>query len=334
VSLSVNILIILIYVVAIFVIYHSIKFRGVFKTLLFLLGALIITAGIENINVTFGGYEYPEGGITFLIYKCPIWVVLGWYVIVYCSNFASHILIKQGKGSLYSVGIGTAPENGVKKDFIKLTIIRAVFTAYAAILIDLLMDPVGIANGWWVWKVSNIYIHGIPFGNYIGWFFVIFFMVFFYEILITWSSVEEKKEITTAGLWAVASVAAMFFAGLILMGFTLWFGIEGIRTDERIYLMHLIMQVDWMDIIISGIFIIISMGITLAVSLVPNKTPESRPTSELWFILPSILMLIFWAVMLISAFFTSSLLVAVGIVECIPLLFIHLYLISKRGKIS
>ena len=96
-SLNVNILVILIYIIAIFVIYHSYKHRGLYKTLLFLFGAMILTAGIENINVIFGGYEYPDGGLTIMLYLCPLWVPLGWYVILYCANFMTHILIGKGK---------------------------------------------------------------------------------------------------------------------------------------------------------------------------------------------------------------------------------------------
>ncbi len=332
-GLSVNIIIFLIYIVFLFVILHSIKFRGVYRTLLFLSGMLIITVGIENINVTFGGYSYPHGGFTFLIYRTPIWVWLGWFVILYCSNFASHILIKNGKSSHYVIGMGTKPENGVDKEFIKLTIIRTAFTAYTAILLDLIMDPVGVANNWWTWLVDNIYLHEIPFANYIGWFCVIFFTVFFYEIIITWGSVREKKNTFIAGIWAVASLIAMIFSGLILMGFTFWFGVNGIRTEDRFPLMTLIQTVNVEAIVFTFIIIFITMGITVATSVIPNKLPETRPSKNSWYILPSYLMIGFWVVMMVCAALTSSLLVVVGILDCIPFLIIHLYLIKKRGRV-
>jgi len=290
---------------------------------------MIITAGIENINIIFGGYTYPDAGFTIPLYRCPLWVVLGWYEILYCSNFVAHILIGKGKGSLHSIGIGTAPDNGINIDFIKLTLVRAAFSAYASILIDLIMDPVGVANGWWSWEVNNIYIHNIPFGNYIGWFLVIFWMLFFYEIIITWSEVKEKKEIFTSGLWAGASVFAMFLAGIILMGFTFWFGIDGVRTDNRTPLDITLTQERFMGLMLTLVVVLISMGLVLATSLIPNKLPEPRPTEKYWRILPSILMLSFWGVMWIVAFFTSSLFVATGILSCIPLFIIHLYLIKN-----
>ena len=99
-GLPINIFIILIYALAAVVIIHSYKFRGIFKTLLLLLGVFIVGGGIENINVIFKGYDYPREGLTIFFYHCPLWVVLGWYGILYCASFASHILIGRGKGSI------------------------------------------------------------------------------------------------------------------------------------------------------------------------------------------------------------------------------------------
>ena len=334
-SVNVNILVFLIYFISIFVIYHSYIHRGWYKTLLFLFGAIILTAGIENINVIFGGYEYPDGGITFMLYLCPLWVPLGWYVILYCSNFMAHILIGKGKGSLYVVGIGNEAESGIDKNYLKLTIVRSVFSAYTSILIDLIMDPVGVANGWWSWKVDNIYIDNIPFGNYIGWFLVIFWMLFFYEIVITWANVKQKKQLITSGVWAIASMIAMFLAGIILMGFTLLFGLEGIRTEDpmidRIYLMDLIVQVNWTELLISGVVIVILMGIVLITSFIPNKAPEKPPKEKFWRIMPSILLLVYWIVMMVVTFMTSTLLIASATINAIPLFWICLYYIKHSN---
>ncbi len=145
-SISVYLLIVLIYCVSFLVIYHSYKFRGAFKTILLLLGVFIIGVGIENINVIFNGYYYPESNAFFFVYNCPLYVPLGWYTFIYCSQFISHILIKKGRGSLNIIGIGTAPKNGIDKQFLKNTVVRATFAAYISILFDLIMDPVGVAT--------------------------------------------------------------------------------------------------------------------------------------------------------------------------------------------
>ncbi|MHA1291654.1 MAG: carotenoid biosynthesis protein [Promethearchaeota archaeon] len=327
--LSVNILAVLIYCLTVVVVYHSYKFRGAFKTLLLLVGVFIVGGGIENINITFRGYYYPEAAFNFYIYRCPLWVILGWYLILYCGVFMSHILIGKGRGSLSIIGIGTEPENGIDRQFIRDTILRSLLAAYISMLLGLIMDTVAAANGWWVWEVDNIYIHGVPFGNYIGWVLVIFWLLLFHDIIIVKTSIKEKKEITTAGYWAVGCIAALFLAGVILMGFTFWFGLEGIRTDDRTYLMDLILTVEWFGIIISFIIILITIGVLLVCSYAPNELPEPRPTEKIWFIIPPVCLLIYWVVMMVVTFLTSYLLFAVAIINSIPLIWINLYVIKN-----
>ena len=99
-SLSVDILAVLIYALSIIVIYHSYKHRGAFKTLFLLLGFFVVGGGIENMNITLRGYHYPGSLLTVYLINCPLWVVLGWYLIAYCGSIISHLLIGKGQGSL------------------------------------------------------------------------------------------------------------------------------------------------------------------------------------------------------------------------------------------
>jgi len=326
---SADILAILIYILAIFVIYHSYKSRGAFKTVLLLLGFLVSGGCIENVNIIVGGYYYPPSPLTFFIYRCPLWVWLGWYLIAYCGVFIAHSIIGNGRGSLQIVGIGTELENGIDKKFILHTIMRSAFAAYISMLIGLVMDPVAAANGWWIWRVDNIYIHGVPFGNYIGWCLVVFWTLFFYDLIIAWSSTEGKKESTTVIYWSIASVAALLLAGLALMGTTFAFGMDGIRTDNRTPLMEMVLNVNWGEIMIAGIMVLIAVGLILATQFIPNRMPKPQPMEKTMYILPPIILLIYWAVMIVTAAYTSSLLVATGILNCIPLFLICNYYLRK-----
>lgn len=335
-ALPVNLFIMLIYCGSALTIIHSLKFRGIYKTLAFILGLWIVTAGIENINVLFGGYYYPPGGWTIWIYNCPLWAPLGWLICIYCSNFVSHSLIGNAEGSFPVIGIGTEPKNGVDKRFLILTIKRALFTAYAAVLVDFIMDPVGanLGNKWWIWQVDNIYLFGIPFGNYIGWVLVIFWTILFYDIIMAWGSTKNKKKVLISSIWSVASVVAMLLAGSILMGFTFWFGMDGIRTGNNIPLDITITSARFISLLITTIIILISMGLVVATFLLPNKLPDQIPKSKRWYVLPSFVILGFWSAMLIIGFFTSFLLVAVGIIYGIPLLWIHSHYIHKIYKVE
>ena len=111
-SVAVDLNLVLTYTLAVFVSIHAIKFRGAYKTLLLFFAAIIIGGGLENINSIFGGYYYPGSASNLIVFigLCPFDIILGWYVIIYCCSYFSHILIGKGKGSLPIQGIGTNPE--------------------------------------------------------------------------------------------------------------------------------------------------------------------------------------------------------------------------------
>ena len=37
-------------------------------------------------------------------------------------------------------------------------------------LLDLFIDPVAVAAGYWVWRIPGTVHHGIPLLNFVGWF--------------------------------------------------------------------------------------------------------------------------------------------------------------------
>jgi len=328
-NLSADIFAVLIYVLSIVVIYHSYKSRGWFKTLFLLFGFFVVGGGIENINIAFRGYYYPGSPLTIYLLNCPLWVILRWYLIAYAASIIAHTIIGNGRGSLHIIGYGIDLENGIDNIFIKHSILRALLTAYLSMLIGLIMDPTAAAQGWWVWKIDNIYIHGVPFGNYLGWVFVVFWTMLLHDFLLIWAWKRNQRELITSFYWILLSTIALLLAGLMLMGSTFWFGLEGIRTDDRTYLWNLVINVRWEGIIMSILFCLLSFGLILICSFFPNKLPEVRPETKIWHIIPPITLLIYWIVMMIATFLTSILLVAAGIINGVPLFLICFYIIKN-----
>ena len=328
-SVTVNMNIVITYSLAILVGFHSYKFRGAFKTLILFFGSWIVGGCVENINDLFGGYYYPGSEFTIFLYRCPFDVVLGWFIIIYCSSYIAHIIVGKGRGSLPAIGIGSDPKNGVDKQFLKDTFIRAALAGYIAVSLDFFIDPVAVENGWWIWTINNIYIIGVPLGNYIGWFLLIFWACVFYDIIVTYCTVENKKKIITAGIWAGGTILASLLTGLPLEGLTTLFGLDGVRTDDRNALDTTLTPARIEGLIIITIILLISIGLILASSLAPNKMPETRPTGKIWRILPPVLMLVFWAMIMVVAVLTSALMIAVGILFCIPYFWINGYLIKN-----
>lgn len=52
--------------------------------------------------------------------------------------------------------------------------LRPIYDGMLALLIDLSLDPVSIALGFWVWTMPHKHWFGVPFANYIGWYSMVF----------------------------------------------------------------------------------------------------------------------------------------------------------------
>jgi len=323
------------YILFIFVIIHCFKFRGIYKTLLLFFGAVIIGGGIENVNVIFGGYEYPaiDGGtiLTIPIGKCPLDIIFGWFIIIYCCSYFSHSLIGKFRGSYHIMGVGTKPD-AINNLFLRDTILRAALSGFLAITLDFIIDPTAVANEWWIWRINNIYVLDVPLGNFLGWWSLIFWGVFFYDMIVTYGSVKQLKELKISGLWVVGTLLTALFTGLVLMATNAWWGMEGIRTDMggQTSAFHPEITSERLEGIIGAlVMVVVAIGAILLASQAPNKLPEPRPTQYLWKILPSLYMLSFWGFVFIMALLTSPQVAAAGVLFCITFLIACIYLIVR-----
>jgi len=328
-TVTVNMNILITYSLAILVLIHSYKFRGLFKSLLLFFGAVIIGGGVENANAIFGGYHYPGSELTLFLGLCPFDVVLGWFVILYCCSYMSHLLIGHAEGSLSSQGIGTNPENGIDINFVKVTFYRALLAGLLAVNLDMTIDPVAVENEWWIWQIHNIYIQGVPLGNYLGWWLLISSSAFFYDLIIAYGSIKHQEPYKTAALWCGGTISACLITGGILSQLTVLFGLPGIRTEgmgthpldasitpERI-----------MPLIFTLIIIFIAMGFIMVSSKIPSKYNEVEPPNALmWKMLPPLIMIIFWAMVLVVAFLTGPIFVIIGLTQGIPIVLVSLYI--------
>ncbi|MHA1337696.1 MAG: carotenoid biosynthesis protein [Promethearchaeota archaeon] len=334
-TITINVNIIITYTSALFVFIHSYKFRGLYKTLLLFLGAVIVGGGLENINTIFGGYYYPGSELTLFIGECPFDVILGWYVIIYCTSYFSHALIGNFKESYYIFGIGTKPE-AINKNLIKNEVLRAALAGYLAVNLDFLIDPVAVHNKWWIWLVDNIYVLGVPVGNYIGWWFLIFWTLLIYDLILNYSGIKELSTKITSGLWSIGTIISSLLTGFILLGFTIWFAMKGVRTEglDTYPLDASITPQRVEGIIIAAIMIISAIALIMLSSLFEDKLPEPRPEKYIWKVLPSIIMLIFWGIIMVVAVISGPIFVAIGILYCVPYLAICIYFLFRPPDIK
>ena len=136
----------------------SFVFTGLQETIMILTGRFWMGGGRVDPTV-FGSYWFPQGLLWFL--ETPVWVCLCWFIIAYSCVWVAD------------------------KVFPGLPLWRrAVIGALIAVIIDLWEDPVLTSPELlkWVWaKGDHIGILGIPHGNFIGWFFLIFIFAILWE---------------------------------------------------------------------------------------------------------------------------------------------------------
>jgi hypothetical protein len=91
-------------------------------------------------------------------------------------------------------------------------------TGAIAVVLDLFIDPVAVAAGYWIWFVKGTVYYGIPLLNYVGW-FVLMFLAPLAWILIArqreWG--YWRKGIVALGALVPLSIAAVMLS-LILNG--------------------------------------------------------------------------------------------------------------------
>ncbi len=310
---------------------HSVKFRGWYKTLIFLFGAIIVSGAGENVNIIMGGYYYPGSVLMIYYYRAPLDVCFGWFVILYCCEFFSHALIGNFNWSLASIGVGSEPEHGVDKMFLKTAIIRAAFAGLVGVNFDMFMDPVSVYNEWWIWKWYSMYFMGIPIFNYIGWFFNFFNYLLVYEIVITHFSAKKVKNLKTSVFWIVGCVIALLCSGIFFVLVIIGFGAEGVRTGGTIPLELNISSAIIAEGMLLGVFTLIVVGLILISSFAPNRSDP--PKTLAWKHLPSIIMLLFWGSLVLIAALSDPFLIVIGFTHDLLFLGVSVYSALKKFDI-
>jgi hypothetical protein len=165
-------------------------------------------------------YEYPE---TFLIsiYEVPIWIPIGWGVIFYLAMLTSDRLICSPRRLVSGLisGPDKRPNFGIWR---RAALARAVMDASLALTIDLALDPIAQAEGWWTWtpRLQTTEFFAIPVSNFVGWFAIIFSL----SLLIR----TGRLFLGGAQLGRTRSDRWLFDAGFLVVTFTVSFFIVAV----------------------------------------------------------------------------------------------------------
>jgi len=161
--------------IAFVVAFAGVKVYGKERAAYFLAGSILWTSIIENLGVIDHSYSYytyaglfgPHyAGYFFWVGQVPLWIELGWVIVALSLFVLFHEVVLPGRNPL----------------------LQAACAALFAVNIDLLIDPVAVANNLWQWINPSIYIFGVPIYNFAGW----FCLIFFFDLLFNYTILQNK----------------------------------------------------------------------------------------------------------------------------------------------
>ncbi len=125
-----------------------------FASLCYIAGFLVEMAGVQT-GAIFGTYRYGEV-LGPKVWGTPLMIGVNWVILVYASAASmNHWLGKKSR------------------------LLRIALAAAVMVLLDLLIEPVAVAFGFWTWEGGII-----PIQNYVAWYVLAFGLIaVFYRIL-------------------------------------------------------------------------------------------------------------------------------------------------------
>jgi uncharacterized membrane protein len=176
-----------------FAIQHGSQNLGWKRTLLLLLLTFTISLLFECVGVAtgkvYGGYYYTDKlGFKFLG-LVPLIIPVAWFMMTYPSYIIANKVVPAFKSTwiwrLVVAGVGAM-----------------VMTAW-----DLVMDPMMVAGGHWVWEEPGAYF-GIPIQNYLGWWLTTFvtFWLFLTLARIRPQQDASRDSFKQLAIWSYAIV--------------------------------------------------------------------------------------------------------------------------------
>ncbi|MEW5985803.1 MAG: carotenoid biosynthesis protein [Chloroflexota bacterium] len=134
---------------------HAVWSLGGRQAFLFLAITFTVSLAFESVGVltgwVYGPYHYTDRLGFKLFGLVPLLIPIAWFMMIY----PSHVLAGRVMG------------NGRAGGWRRLLWLAAL-SALAMTAWDLVMDPVMVAGGHWVWEVEGAYF-GVPLHNYVGW---------------------------------------------------------------------------------------------------------------------------------------------------------------------
>ncbi|TWI57953.1 carotenoid biosynthesis protein [Halalkalibacter nanhaiisediminis] len=157
-----------------------------------------VTIFIEWIGVQFGlffGHYYYNPDFGLIFFDVPLTIGFAWLMVI----STTHVITKQIVRPI--------------KQPLKQGNMYAFIGALAAVVIDLVIDPVAyLVKEYWIWNGEGFY-YGVPFSNFAGWFilaFILHTLVYLILYLRSKWTTEQSTYWTVRMVWLYALMIFMF----------------------------------------------------------------------------------------------------------------------------
>ena len=166
----------------------------------FLLSFMVffVTVFIEWAGVQFGlffGHYYYNPDFGLILFDVPLTIGFAWLMVIATTHVISKQIVSK-----------------VNPPFLQ-GLVYALIGASAAVIIDLVIDPVAyLVKEYWIWNGEGIY-YGVPFSNFAGWFilaFILHSLVYaFLHKRLRWAS-EQSTYWAIRMVWLYVLMIIMF----------------------------------------------------------------------------------------------------------------------------
>lgn len=173
----------------IFALSHSVVSFGWPRAMLLLVVTLLVSLSVESIGVVtgwiFGPYHYTPKLGPRVLGLVPLMIPVAWYMMLYPSLRIAQSLVADRLSKPWQSLLAVA------------VVGATVMTAW-----DVVMDPLMVRLGFWVWDVEGAYF-GVPMQNYLGWFVTAWCVLVLYGVLLPKPG-RQPAPSTTAGFARMA----------------------------------------------------------------------------------------------------------------------------------
>jgi putative membrane protein len=183
----------------VFVIWHAILTKGWRRSFIVFSFSFIITFIAEALGVNFGlifGRYYYTQFLGVGVLGVPFLAALAWEPILYAAYYLTELILpKTISGSLANwLGFG-------------------IIGAFATTAWDMMIDPIAVHQGWWVWLDGGAYAleieNGVPISNFLGWLGVAFVIMLVYRWQIA-GGAPRRRSVCWEDYGPIALYAALF----------------------------------------------------------------------------------------------------------------------------